>query len=91
VGGKYAGSVEGTDEEPLLFPMSEFERELRRSLEEERRGGSGSGSGSRSRSVSVGVGVGEATRRAGGVARGGGVEGGDDDHFEPRGIQRKGW
>ncbi|KAK4238464.1 putative autophagy protein [Achaetomium macrosporum] len=30
----YAGSVEGADEEPLLFAMSELERDSRRSLEE---------------------------------------------------------
>lgn len=33
-GGRYAGSVEGADEEPLLFAMSELERDSRRSLEE---------------------------------------------------------
>ncbi|KAK4133641.1 hypothetical protein BT67DRAFT_450072 [Trichocladium antarcticum] len=33
-GPRYAGSVEGPDEEPLLFAMSELERDSRRSLEE---------------------------------------------------------
>ncbi|KAK3303236.1 putative autophagy protein [Chaetomium strumarium] len=38
----YAGSVEGADEEPLLFAMSELERDSRRSLEEGQ-GSAGSG------------------------------------------------
>lgn len=37
----YAASVEGADEEPLLFAMSELERESRRSLEEGPRSGQG--------------------------------------------------
>lgn len=39
--GGYAGSVEGADEEPLLFAMSELERDSRRSLEEGPRLGPG--------------------------------------------------
>ncbi|GAB1315998.1 autophagy protein 13 [Madurella fahalii] len=37
--GGYAGSMEGADEEPLLFAMSELERDSRRSLEEGSRSG----------------------------------------------------
>ncbi|KAK4126871.1 hypothetical protein N657DRAFT_588592 [Parathielavia appendiculata] len=46
-GARYAGSVEGADEEPLVFAMSELERESRRSLDEggQQPGGSGSGQG----------------------------------------------
>lgn len=45
-GGRYAGSVEGPDEEPLLFAMSELERDSRRSLEEGRGNGGGVNGGS---------------------------------------------
>lgn len=48
----YRGSAEdGADDEPLVFAMSELERDSRRSLEEAGRGG-GSGSGSASGSAS---------------------------------------
>ncbi|KAL2139369.1 hypothetical protein VTI28DRAFT_5285 [Corynascus sepedonium] len=45
---KYVGSVEGADEEPLLFAMSELERDSRRSLDEagQQQGGEGSEDGS---------------------------------------------
>ncbi|KAK3899750.1 putative autophagy protein [Staphylotrichum tortipilum] len=75
-GGRYAGSVEGADEEPLLFAMSELERDSRRSLEEGRgRGGQGL----------------VLPLRRGGQEQDGveGVEG--DEGYETRGIQRKGW
>ncbi|KAK3292496.1 autophagy-related protein 13-domain-containing protein [Chaetomium fimeti] len=44
-GGRYAGSVEGADEEPLLFAMSELERDSRRSLDEQGGGAGGGGGG----------------------------------------------
>jgi autophagy-related protein 13 len=42
---RYAGSVEGADEEPLLFAMSELERDSRRSLDEAGQSGGSAGSG----------------------------------------------
>ncbi|OIW25041.1 hypothetical protein CONLIGDRAFT_656813 [Coniochaeta ligniaria NRRL 30616] len=49
----YRGGEDGADDEPLVFAMSELERDSRRSLEEQAGGrGGGSGSGSASGSVS---------------------------------------
>ncbi|KAH6842774.1 autophagy-related protein 13-domain-containing protein [Chaetomium sp. MPI-CAGE-AT-0009] len=42
---RYAGSVEGADEEPLLFAMSELERDSRRSLDDAGSGQGGAGGG----------------------------------------------
>jgi autophagy-related protein 13 len=48
----YRGGEEGADDEPLVFAMSELERDSRRSLEEQAGRGGGSGSGSASGSAS---------------------------------------
>jgi len=82
--GRFAGgsSVEG-DEEPLLFAMSELERESRRSLEEGRQP-SPSNEGQ--------AGSGRDLLTTGGAApRSGTPAGGREKPYEPRGILRKGW
>jgi autophagy-related protein 13 len=48
----YRGGEDGADDEPLVFAMSELERDSRRSLEEQAGRGGGSGSGSTSGSAS---------------------------------------
>lgn len=70
------GGEDGADDEPLVFAMSELERDSRRSLEEHQQAGGrggGSGSGSTSGGSASGPGV---SRRPG---------------FEPRGTSKRGW
>ncbi|KAL1840892.1 hypothetical protein VTJ49DRAFT_7634 [Mycothermus thermophilus] len=85
--GKYAPSMEAGDEEPLLFAMSELEREVRRSMEEARGGAATAGGGPR-------AGAGGAS--GAGVASG--VGGSENESsaeqtgkYEPRGVLRRGW
>ncbi|KAL2127435.1 hypothetical protein VTI74DRAFT_9627 [Chaetomium olivicolor] len=85
-GNRYAGSAEGADDsEPLLFAMSELERDSRRSLEEN--GGSTGGVGERLAGQRQAAGNGSV--RGYDEQRGGEAE--DGEKYEPRGILRKGW
>ncbi|KAL2266050.1 hypothetical protein VTJ83DRAFT_5402 [Remersonia thermophila] len=74
--GRYGTSLEAGDEEPLVFAMSELEREVRRSLEEARGGAAGAASGP----------------RPGGAASESGNGGAEQaGKYEPRGVLRRGW
>ncbi|KAK3492801.1 autophagy-related protein 13-domain-containing protein [Neurospora hispaniola] len=83
-GGMGVGQGEdGTDDEPLLFAMSELERPSRHSLEEARGGGVLGGSPRGLRGGAQGA------REASGNTDGGGV--GDGEEYEVRGTTRRGW
>ncbi|KAL2255958.1 hypothetical protein VTK26DRAFT_2425 [Humicola hyalothermophila] len=93
IGGGGGGVGAGADEEPLLFTMSELERDVvsRRSLEEAPRAGSSGPPGS---GRNGGEGGAEEDAGAGAAKGGSGSASGrrsEEKEFEPRGILRKGW
>ncbi|KAK2075320.1 hypothetical protein P8C59_009454 [Phyllachora maydis] len=77
VGG--VGGEEGDTDEPLVFAMSELERDSRRSLDEARALGV------------VGLGGRRGGGRGGGEGSGSASDSRDKGGFEPRGVTKRGW